>query len=144
MTHIPDNTRYDTWSGAPGDVITIGWLDPSEPFPTGDVPHGLLDALVPLIANPVNATRGWHTCPFCPEGTDSHGEPLTIPTPDGPAILGHAEIHVERPDGHRYVAPTLIHHYIQVHRYTPPPNFVKAVLSTRREGGALPGKDFSC
>ncbi|MBP2324707.1 hypothetical protein JOF56_005092 [Kibdelosporangium banguiense] len=131
MTFFPDGTRYETWAGELGEVVAIGWLDPAEPFPLGVVPAELLDALLPLIANPVNMTRGWHICQFCPQPADAFPEPLTVETPDGPAILGSAEIHIDGRGGDRYVAPTLIHHYIQAHRYAPPPSFVDAVLSRR-------------
>jgi hypothetical protein len=45
-------------------------------------------------------------------------------------MLGAAEIRVFAKDGVAYAAPTLVYHYVSVHHYKPPDEFVRAL----REG----------
>jgi len=43
-------------------------------------------------------------------------------------LLGSAEIRVISGQGQLYAAPNLIYHYVVSHNYSPPPEFVLAVL----------------
>jgi hypothetical protein len=61
----------------------------------------------------VNVTCGIHLCPFC--------DPIKAPA-------GSAEIRVIN-GSQAYAAPALIHHYVTVHRYRPPVEFIAAVLA---------------
>ncbi len=55
-------------------------------------------------------TRGWHFCPFCGDAD----------------ARGSAEIRIQG-NGVVYAAPTLIAHYVAVHRYAPPPEFIDSL-----------------
>jgi hypothetical protein len=52
--------------------------------------------------------------------------------------LGQAEIYVFGEEGRVYVAPTLIFHYVTVHHYKPPIEFVQAL----KKGPAPPGREY--
>ena len=52
--------------------------------------------------------------------------------------LGHAEIYVFGEEGKVYVAPTLIFHYVTVHQYKPPIEFVQAL----KNGPVPPGPEY--
>jgi hypothetical protein len=106
--------------------ICIGWLDGSHPFERGNVPAEVIGRIEELCKSPVRRTRGWHDCPFCPE------YPATHRLQDGHQMtLGDAEIEVQSKDV-IYVSPTLILHYMTVHQYKPPAEFLSAVLQSKR------------
>jgi len=75
-----------------------------------------IDALTRRCRSPEVGTFGLYSCTFCsPEGaeydfTDTH------------------EIRVRARDGRTYCAPTKILHYVRVHGYRPPDEFIEAVL----------------
>jgi len=46
-----------------------------------------------------------------------------------PEMMGNGEIRVAGLNGLVYVAPVLIVHYVQVHSYLPPAEFIRAVVS---------------
>ncbi len=112
VAFFPDLSPYTYFPGET-DTVNIGWLDRSEPFPTGETSGQFQDKLGRLISEPVMQTRGFHRCPFCRGG-------------DRPR--GSAEIRVK---GWRknYAAPVLIHHYVVAHGYKPPEEFIEAVLA---------------
>lgn len=107
------------------DVLNIGWLDPSRPFPTGDVDPAVTEALLDASLFPtVNKTRGWHYCRFCPPDAD---DPTTVNGKSGPIGLGTSELWVRARQGLVFAAPDLIYHYITTHKYRPPDEFLAAV-----------------
>lgn len=124
MAYFPDLSPYTyfppRWNEHVGDgpLLNIGWLDVAHPFTTFPdgvpvpVPAGFLDRLRGLPRS--MATRGWHRCPFCAGGPS-----------------GSAELRVAGPDGTVYAAPTLLIHYVEVHGYAPPPEFIEAVMASR-------------
>ncbi|WP_433534496.1 hypothetical protein ACQPZK_20190 [Micromonospora sp. CA-249363] len=133
MTYIPDLAPYDYYPGAP-DALAVGWLDSSEPFPTGACPRDVRDRLVRLGAEPVRLMRGYHYCQFCPAAV----EPArVVPTDDRPRDVaqGNGEIWLTGADGTNFAAPALIGHYVEEHRYLPPESFIEAV----RTGVPTPG-----
>lgn len=98
--------------------VNIGWLDAPHPFEHGPVLPWFPDALLAIIAGPqINKSRGFHDCSFCSKADLSHYDPL----------FGTSEIRVPAHPGTMFAAPTLIWHYVTVHRYCPPPAFVTAV-----------------
>ena len=108
--------------------LNVGWLDGSTEYPIGitndEFQEKLLEFCFP--ENVVNQTRGFHVCNLaaCPC-------PLPHPEQRGEKIayFGSAEIRVL---GRLaiYAAPTFIYHYIAVHHYRPPEDFIDAVLTS--------------
>jgi hypothetical protein len=65
----------------------------------------------------MNECLGVHECDLCPLG-------------EGPE--GNRELSIRGVPGVVYAAPLLVSHYVSVHGYLPPREFVDAVLSVRR------------
>jgi hypothetical protein len=106
LSPMPNGTyQYKTGS------VAIGWLDIGHPFSKGVTSPESRLKLGELCRNPVRRTRGFHTCPFCIEGN----------------VRGNGEIHVVSSTGEVFVAPALIWHYVVVHDYRPPDQFIEAV-----------------
>lgn len=106
------------------DPLAVGWLQRNEPYPTGTVPGGFAEALLPFCFEEysVCVTRAKRPCPLCGERVAS------ITTEDGhTSEPGTGEIRVLGDDD-IYAAPDLIHHYVTAHDYQPPQVFVEAVL----------------
>jgi hypothetical protein len=128
MAYLPDMSDYCYLERfiRPG-TKAVGWLDGEHAFRREPPHESLLDCLWDVCKTSVAATRGGHPCPFCQHrgGTEAerNGESL---------LLGTAEIRVFSRDGQIYAASTLIYHYVQVHHYRPPVEFVRAVLEGPR------------
>ena len=127
MTYLPD---LEPW-GDP-QLLAVGWLEPSQPYETGPVPEALLGKLVELFIDPWQpwVTGGWHACGLCegnkaPRSFEYHGRSIR---------MGSTNLYVPG-DGVVYVAPSLILHYIESHRYAPPAVFRSAVQACPRSGG---------
>jgi hypothetical protein len=103
---------------AAGDhVRAIGWLHPDHPYTKGEVPAEFLVRLKQFAAQSGSSAEalyfgafgGFHTCEFC-------GRALGIGNfgvPSGDLL---------------FVAPKMVVHYIEQHGYSPPAEFVEAVL----------------
>jgi hypothetical protein len=108
--------------------INVGWLDGSMEYPTditnAEFKRKLLEFC--FSENVVNQTRGFHVCNLadCPC-------PLHSPEQrDGQiAYFGGAEIRVVGRLA-TYAAPTLIYHYVVIHNYKPPEDFIDAILTS--------------
>jgi hypothetical protein len=81
----------------------------------------LLDAIWQYCTVSVAQTRGLHACEFCQGHSSNDAE-----RKDQRLLLGSAEIRVFSATGDIYAAPNLIYHYMLVHRYRPPDEFVLA------------------
>jgi hypothetical protein len=111
------------------NILNVGWLGRGHAFPMGAVPDTLVGALRRLIRSPENLYRGYHRCEFCPD-------PPVVVSPTGRRMsnppgetMGNGEIRVAGLEGVIYVAPVLVAHYVEVHDYRPPEEFIRAVLS---------------
>jgi hypothetical protein len=116
MSFFPDMGRESMV--ASGDhVRAIGWLNPDHPFSKGQVPAGFLARLKEFAAQSGSSARalyfgasgGIHTCEFChtAHGIGNFG------VPSGDLL---------------FVAPEMVVHYIEQHGYSPPAEFVAAVM----------------
>lgn len=130
--YFPDLSPYTYWRpdsdaiDPPGaTVLNVGWLEFSEEFTSGEFPLALLEKLLLLITTPVNRTRGFQSCTFCPYVPMLRCMSVIVRGREYP--LGTAEIRVPSLGGIRYAAPTLIYHYIKVHQYLPPQEFIDAL-----------------
>lgn len=126
MPHIEDGTvlakRRWPWQR---DTLAFGWLDTAQPFRTGAVPEGVVEALEEAARHPVDRTRGFHTCGLCP--AREWPGPTPHPTRRGDTLqLGTASLEVLA-DGARWVAPNLVVHYVTEHGYVPPDEVLRAL-----------------
>jgi hypothetical protein len=94
-------------------IRAIGWLHPDHPYSKGEVAPEFLARLKEFVARRVYGAdevySGPHTCEFCRKATGMQN--LAVPSRD---LL--------------FVAPEMVVHYIEEHRYQPPAQFVEAVL----------------
>jgi hypothetical protein len=121
MAYFQDLTPYEYFQGEKG-VLNVGWLSVDYPFLRGEVQPKFVDALAILAHNPDNLCRGSHTCDICCPSTQSYdlaGRKIG---------LGNGEVRVIGQDRVIYSAPTLIVHYVAVHNYLPPTDFIEAVM----------------
>jgi hypothetical protein len=134
MAYFEDLSRYSFLaSKAEENAINAGWLDNKHSFLRGDVSTKVIEAVFALCLTPVNRTRGHHTCPFCMITrlglvAEENGKRI---------ILGSAEIRL-RGQGRTYASPNLIYHYMKVHKYLPPEEFIAALMAERQ--GATAGR----
>jgi len=107
----------------------IGWLSQGEPFSVGEVPEDFFEKLCQLLVSPwsppaLPVTAGGHHCDLCQfsGGVENiqykhyqiqsrSSSSLYVP---GPKCI--------------YVSPTSVAHYIDAHRYQPPPEYIEAVM----------------
>jgi len=129
MAYYPDLSQYEYSDGLPAGICVknIGWLDIGHEFSVAPPSNSLLDALWRLAHISVFPTRGMAFCHLChPKWSDYvcySGEQL---------VLGSAEMALFGEDGKLYVAPNLLFHYVHVHSYSPPAEFVEAVMRCDR------------
>lgn len=132
--HFPELSPYTYGLRMPlMDVLNVGWLDRSMPFPKGVVPALVMDRLKGWFeVGRVNLMRGIHECNLC---RAEQWPPL--PLRDHPwitigtrtVLLGHWEIWIPGRDGKVFASPALVIHYIDTHQYCPPKEYIDAVLS---------------
>jgi hypothetical protein len=138
MAYFPDLSPYSYGGCRHEDVLHVGWLDNTHPFPQGALPHHLIAKIKALAANPVELYRGVHLCELC-------AEPPNLKRVVGPnrvtesscewaewakARWGNGEIRVRALDT-TFAAPVLIVHYIEAHAYLPPEKFLQAVEAAK-------------
>jgi hypothetical protein len=122
MSYFADLTPHTYTRTTKGrTVLNVGWLDASYPVSTGIVPGDFVQILKRLTEMPMHLHRGVHTCQFCLNHPDAP-----------PATHGNGQIRVAGTDGIWYAAPVLILHYVQVHHYKPPEEFITAVLRSAK------------
>ena len=135
MTWYADLTPYTHSSETDGAaVLNVGWLEAGRDFPTGPVGSPLRQQVF---------LRRLGTASEAPTG------PLFVGTfqcglcTDHDATRGSGEVRVRTGDGTTVLAaPTLVAHYVAVHDYRPPPDFVDAVCAGRTDvPGYQPGEE---
>jgi hypothetical protein len=127
---FPDLTPYEYGYEMPrSNVLNIGWLSRGRVFPVGAVPENFISALRRLVKSPENLYRGYHACEFCPEPpvlVSSTGARMSNPPGEE---MGNGEVRVSGSQGVIYVAPVLVLHYVTVHHYRPPDEFIVSVIA---------------
>jgi hypothetical protein len=145
-SHVPDNRSATTtlgWFSREGEsgisrpsVKNIGRLARGHEFGIQITSEEILSLICDYCAIFVNPMRGVHECSFCPD--DKKLGPVTLQEfkyaerSGRRILLGSAEIRVFAASGDIYAAPTLIYHYVSVHHYSPPSEFVEAMRSRPR------------
>jgi hypothetical protein len=116
MSYFPD-LSHESMVASGEHIRAIGWLHPQHEFPKCNASAEFLSRLKEFTARSsasaqalyFGASGGFHMCEFCDKahGINNFGVPFGN-------IL--------------YVAPEMIVHYIEVHGYLPPAEFIAAVL----------------
>jgi len=122
--YYKDLTPFEYNSAYTG--LNIGWLNGSHSFPTGDPSEGFLDLLFATVSSGEYtrcAASGFHVCEIC------HRREVIAQLDGKEIVMGNTEIAIPF-DGVEYVAPSLIYHYVKLHRYLPPDPFIKGVMAT--------------
>lgn len=127
MAYFPDLSSYSYFTRlSQPNLLNVGWLEPGHDFAAGDVEDEVVQKLLQACRAKREAqTRGLHRCGFCPR--DLNGL-ITVNIDGEPFRLGSAEIRIAGENSVIYAAPNLIYHYITVHRYLPPAEFLAAIL----------------
>lgn len=123
MTFFEDQSPYTYFPTERRETLNVGWLEKGHPYPVGETSQEFRDKLALLCRRgdvlrrgQLLVTRiscGFHYCDFCDLGEQS------------PKCSKEMRVR----DGRRaYAAPALVHHYVVVHGYRPPPDFIAAVL----------------
>ncbi len=113
MAFLADLSGYtyaDSTFAGPG-TKAVGWLARGHEFSRMVPEEEILDLLWQYCSISVALMRGGHDCEFCPSGSARQAE-----RNGEERLLGVAEIRVFSGDGRVYAAPTLIYHYLAVHR----------------------------
>jgi len=142
MAYLEDLSEY-TYAGCEAyRPITkaVGWLSCEHEFEIVPPSEELLDLLWQYCKIRVVPMRGFHRCEFCPSAVSrAHDLPSLMAAlkSDGighratrngeELLLGSAEIRVFGQSGVIYAAPNLIYHYVLIHHYNPPDEFVRAM-----------------
>ncbi len=122
MAYFEDLSVYTYFSHTGNKTKNVGWLDRSHQFPQATPPDDLLDLIREHCKKPTVQTFGIHHCEWCPAGTKPQVDRVGCRV-----LLGSAEIRVFPEDGMIYAAPNLIYHYVSVHHYKPPDEFIRAL-----------------
>lgn len=110
-------------------ILCVGWLEQENKFISGQPTKSFEQKLFQLCLNPVNRTRGFHSCDFC--SPPEYGG-IKVQNNEQETTLGSAEIWVWGENNKVYAAPNLIYHYVTQHHYQPPDEFISAVLNADR------------
>ena len=135
MSYFPDlsDYTYRPQFHRPG-TKAIGWLGAGHEFPKQEPTEEILDLLWSYCTISVAQTRGIHECEFCPRS-----DWYSVCRKGRRLLLGTSEIRVfSRTNEDIYAAPTLIYHYIDIHRYRPPDEFISAL----RQGPQPPSQEY--
>jgi hypothetical protein len=158
VAHFSDLSFYQYGVGNPPQTKNVGWLERGHDFEMEPPSMELLDALWPFCKVSVMQTRGLHRCDLCVPSTT-----VSVVRDGFERLLGSAEIRVlskENPSTIReslrsqgpglvflrkslgafdvYAAPNLIYHYVEVHHYKPPHEFLDAL----KEGLKPPDREY--
>ena len=118
MTYFADLTPY-TYAGKNKSVaLNVGWLDIKFPFDTEVPDPKFVDCLRWLVNEPIDRFRGSHACQWCP-----------VTSADGKLFASGNGTIIVLSESKVYAAPQLIHHYVSVHHYNPPQEFIDAVMA---------------
>lgn len=102
----------------------VGWLEPEHPFPTGETSRDDFRRICELLVAPWQPLVGGgsHPCRLCQHS----GGPTSLQLDGMQVVMGLANVFVPAVDV-VFVAPSLIAHYIDAHRYAPPAELLAAV-----------------
>ncbi len=127
MTQFEDLSPYRYGGSVEPGVIHVGWLGRGHEYSRGSVPSHLVSKMKELAEKPCELYRGYHVCDICERPRDFVGEQSSLEREKWEAgRRGRGEIRISSA-GVTYAAPVLITHYIEVHGYLPPAEFLRAL-----------------
>lgn len=137
--YFPDLTRYELLRRSPREhLLNIGWLSREHAFPIGDSPEDFRRIINRLADSPVNLCGGHHDCEFCESPLKKFVSWRSPHRPSASVAQGNGEIRVPAIEGDVvYVAPQLVAHYVEAHRYLPPAEFVGAIVAFEKLSNKL-------
>jgi hypothetical protein len=122
---FPDLTPYSREIGPHTlkGVFNVGWLNINSEFPTGEVPDGFVDRLKEIAGSfgpfrpLVEQIRELPRCDVCGaiEMNDARG-----------GVIRNAELWIPG-NGVLYASPLAMIHFIELHGYCPPEDYIDAV-----------------
>ncbi|PYQ42543.1 MAG: hypothetical protein DMG99_08790 [Acidobacteria bacterium] len=148
MAYFVDLSAYSYFKGDSTGAKNVGWLQRGYEFQTMEPSEEILDLLWSFCGVSVMQTRGTHQCDLCVSPTI-----VSVSRGGVERTLGSAEIRVfsktdarsslsqqlkgtgpglvflrnSRVPVNVYAAPNLIYHYVHVHHYKPPNEFLDAL-----------------
>ena len=96
-------------------IVAVGWLDRGHEYPVGEVPPEVYAQLEALLVDPWQpaVVAGFHPCDLCVYSPEKCGTKNVF-------VPGKERV---------YVAPELILHYMNAHKYRPPDEFCQSVAA---------------
>jgi hypothetical protein len=130
MAYFKDLSTYSYSDVSPGPeqppMKNIGFLEPDRRFSIHPPTEEVLDRLWEHCKISIEGSRGSHQCKFCqPPPKIVYASRKGSP---GLFHLGASQIVVFSEQGEAYVAPNLVYHYVHVHHYNPPDEFLEALI----------------
>lgn len=123
MTYFLDLSDYEYIAESiRPNTLNIGWLSKEQDFEKQTPCESDLNLIWDACKISVAKTRGLHRCEFC-----LGNESLISRRKESNLLLGDAEIRVFASNGVIYAAPNLIFHYMSVHHYVPPSQFLHSL-----------------
>ena len=135
MAWYPDLSAYEYMRGQPS-MVNVGWLERDRPYVTGSVPPEFLQKLQKLASEPANLCRGFHVCDLCERPRNAPAEDLNSADEFyrwSEGRRGNGEVRVRSRSVLVYSAPALVAHYVELHGYSPPKEFIQAVLESQED-----------
>ena len=112
MAYIADLSNYCYFATGPR-LRAIGWLESNQPYEIAPTGKQEIACLREHLKEPFGIVdfMGTHACTLCSSRAPNETGELIIPS-----------------DSVCYVAPKMIAHYVEVHRYRPPAEFLATLL----------------
>jgi len=114
--------------------VRVGWLD--GPFPQGKISQELLNRLAYIGKNyRVQCCKGHHICEICFPDSREYYEPENKQVQKQLDFYhwGNGELWIKGKDNIVWQAPTMIVHYIHMHHYLPPKQFLEDLENLKEE-----------
>jgi len=126
MAYYEDLSDYEYYHKSFYRPVTknVGWLGLEHEFPTEVPTETFLDKLWDFCLVSVAQMRGRHVCELC-----AGGNSYCYERNGGIINIGTAEIRAFSKTEIIYAAPNLIYHYVKIHHYRPPDDFLLSILN---------------
>jgi len=134
MAHFNDLSTYEYLPAlSRPNTKNVGWLSHGRGYEKQVPDEETLGLVWSYCQISIGQTRGIHLCDLClpPKHVRVERQGLSL-------SLGSAEIRVLSKSDSLYAAPNLIYHYMEIHKYRPPDEFLQAL----KESPAPPNLEY--